>query len=156
MAPWFWWAATNRTPNRFKFYRVIIALLADAEFGKFLHQVNPQNTYDEHFIVYNSQNKIGGLCGLSDIDTTNKKNAEVWGLAFRGNTETVAGLKLLQDYCINNLHLNSLYARVESTNLASQRFIERNGYDTKQFYEHAKITTSKHADIYIYTIGLCK
>ncbi len=113
--------------------------------------------YDQQFIVYNSKNKIGWLCGLDDIDTINKR-AEVWRLAFRGNTETIEAMTKLEDYCINNLQLKSIYACVKSTNRASQLFWEKYGYDERKLYLHAKVSqhNPKYADIYTYTKQLSK
>lgn len=157
LAPWFWWAARDVTPNKYRFYRFIVAYWADTKFERLLHRFDPTSKYSEQFIVYNDCNHIGGFCGLDDIDIT-KHRAEVWGLAFRGNTETAAALKILEDYCINTLKLDSFYAYVQSTNRASRIFWEKYGYDTKELHQNVMISrrNRKRADIYKYTKQLSK
>ena len=152
LSPWFWWAARDITPNKLRFYWFVVKRLADTRFVKVLHGLDSTISYDQQFIVYNSKNKIGGLCGLDDIDTVNKR-AEVWGLAFRGNTETIEAMTELEDYCITNLQLKSIYACVKSTNRASQLFWEKYGYDKRRLDLHVKVSqhNPKYADIYTYT-----
>ena len=40
-------------------------------------------------------------------------------------------IKLLEDYCIDTLNLNSIYGKVQSMNRACRLFWEKYGYDKK-------------------------
>jgi len=153
LEPWFWWAGRNVTPNKMRFYIFMTLYIADTKRKKIAHTFNPSKSYDEQFFVYNESGKIGGMVGLDNIDTKTNKNAEVWGLAFKGNNETIASIKLLEEYCINTLGLNSIYGKVQSQNRASRYFWEKYGYDEKTLEQNVRISkrNPKIADIYTYT-----
>lgn len=152
LAPWFWWASEKITPTKFRFYAFMGLYLTDTKRKQILHTLNPSKTYDEQFVIYTDGGKIAGMCGLDNIDTQNK-NAEMWGLAFKGQTQTIESVKILEDYCINTLNLNSIYGKVQSMNRACRLFWEKYGYDNKTVEQNVKV--SKHnpniADIYTYT-----
>lgn len=151
LSPWFWWAGRNVTPNKMRFYIFMALYITDTKRKKIMHKINPTKTYDEQFFVYNEQGKIGGMCGLDNINIKTK-DAENWGLAFKGYTETMEAIKLLDNYCIDELGLTYVYGRVQSTNRASMIFWEKYGYDEKRLEQNVRV--SKHnpntADIYIY------
>lgn len=153
LAPWFWWANDKITPTKFRFYVFMGLYLTDTKRKQLLHKLNPSKTYDEQFVIYTDGGKIAGMCGLDNIDTTNKKDAELWGLAFKGQTQTIESVKILEDYCINTLNLNSIYGKVQSMNRACRLFWEKYGYDNKTVEQNVQV--SKHnpniADIYTYT-----
>ena len=152
LAPYFWWAGEDITPTKFRFYAFMALYLADTKRKDILHKLNPTKVYDEQFVVYNQDGQIGGMVGLDNIDTTNK-NAELWGLAFKGQTQTLESVNILEDYCINTLNLDSIYGKVQSTNRACRLFWEKHGYDNKTVENNVRV--SKHnpniADIYTYT-----
>jgi RimJ/RimL family protein N-acetyltransferase len=152
LAPWFWWASEKITPTKFRFYAFMALYLANTKRKQLAHKFNPLKQYDEQFFVYDEHGKIGGMVGLDNIDTKNK-NAELWGLAFKGQTQTIESVKILEDYCINTLNLNSIYGRVQSTNRACRLFWEKYGYDKKTLEQNVQV--SKHnpniADMYTYT-----
>ena len=153
LSPWFWWAGRDVTPTKMRFYIFMTLYIADTKRKQIVHKLNPVKLYNEQFFVYNESGKIGGMVGLDNIDTQTNKNAEIWGLAFKGNKETLVAINLLEDYCINTLDLKSIYGKVQATNRASRYFWEKYGYDTKT-QEH-NIRVSKRnpniADIYTYT-----
>ena len=153
LAPWFWWAGRDVTPNKMRFYIFMTLYIAETKRKKIVHKLNPSKSYDEQFFVYNESGKIGGMVGLDNIDTKINKNAEVWGLAFKGNNETITSIKLLEDYCINKLDLKSIYGKVQSQNRASRYFWEKYGYDEKTLEQNVRISkrNPKIADIYTYT-----
>ena len=130
----------------------MVLYLVDTKRRQIVHKITPIKQYDEQFFVYDENGKIGGMVGLDNIDTNNK-NAEIWGLAFKGQTQTIESVKLLEDYCINTLNLNSIYGKVQSSNRACRLFWEKCGYDTKTVENNVQV--SKHnpniADIYTYT-----
>lgn len=151
LAPWFWWADEKVTPNKFRFYVFMTLYISDTKRKKIAHKLNPNKLYDEQFFVYNEEGKIGGMCGLDNIDIQNK-DAENWGLAFKVHTQTMEAVRILDDYCVNVLHLESVYGRVQSTNRASRYFWERYGYDTKTIEKNVRISKRNPnlADIYTY------
>ena len=151
LSPWFWWADESVTPNKRRFYIFMALYITDTKRKKIIHKINPTKTYDEQFFVYNEQGKIGGMCGLDNINMQTK-DAENWGLAFEGYTETMEAIKLLDDYCIDTLHLTSVYGRVQSTNRASMLFWQKYGYDERTLEKNVRVSTHNPntADIYIY------
>lgn len=157
LVPWFWWANEKVTPTKFRFYVFMALYLADTKRKNIAHKLNSAKTYDEQFFVYDESGKIGGMVGLDNVNIKNK-NAEIWGLAFKGQTQTIQSVKILEDYCINTLNLNSIYGKVQSTNRACRLFWEKYGYDAKTLDSNVQV--SKHnpniADIYIYTKNLIK
>ena len=84
--------------KKFRFYAFMALYLANTKRKLLAHKFNPLKQYDEQFFVYDEHGKIGGMVGLDNIDTKNK-NAEMWGLAFKGQTQTIESIKLLEDYC---------------------------------------------------------
>lgn len=153
LSPWFWWAGRDVTPTKMRFYIFMTLYIADTKRKKIVHKLNPFKPYDEQFFVYNENGKIGGMVGLDNIDTKNNNNAEIWGFAFQGNAETLTGIKLLEDYCINTLGLTSIYGKVQSTNRASRCFWEKYGYNTKTLEQNVRVSKRNPniADIYTYT-----
>lgn len=151
LAPWFWWAERDVTPNKMRFYVFMTLYIADTKRKKIAHTFNPSKSYDEQFFVYNESGKIGGMCGLDNINIKTK-DAENWGLAFKGYTETMEAIKLLDDYCIDTLHLTSVYGRVQSTNRASMLFWQKYGYDERTLEKNVRISKRNPniADIYVY------
>lgn len=151
LSPWFWWANKSVTPNKFRFYLFLSLYITDTKRKKIMHNFNSLKTYDEQFIVYNESGRIGGMCGLDNINTQNK-DAENWGFSFKGNTETIQAIKLLDDYCVNVLHLTSVYGRVQSTNRACIYFWEKYGYDSRTLEKNVRISENNTniADMYIY------
>jgi hypothetical protein len=77
----------------------------------------------------------------------------MWGLAFKGQTQTIESIKLLEDYCIGTLKLNSIYGRVQSSNRACRLFWEKYGYDTKTVENNVRVSKRNPniADMYTYT-----
>ena len=157
LVPWFWWANEKVTPNKFRFYLFMILSIADTKRKKIAHKLNPENLYDEQFVVYDCQ-EIGGLCGLDNIDTKNNHNAEMWGLAFKGHKETIETAKLLEKYCVDVLGLKSFYGKVQSENRASRFFWVRYGYDSRIFEENVRVSPRNPniSDMYTYTKQLVK
>lgn len=151
--PYFWWATSKVTPNKFRFYMFLSLYIINTKCKKIAHKLNPACKYDEQFIVYNERGEIGGMCGLDNIDTKNNKNAELWGLAFKGNNQTIESVKILENYCIDKLNLNSIYGKVQSNNIACRYFWERYGYDSKTEMKNVPISehNPKISDIIIYT-----
>ena len=152
LRPWFWWAG-KRTSTKLRFYIVMLLFLADDKRKKIAHKIDATRLYDEQFIVYNNNGQIGGMCGLDDIDITERKNAEIWGLAFKGNKETIESVKILENYCVETLGLTSIYGKVQSTNIPSRFFWGRYGYDNKTVQRNVRVfdSTPKLIDIYTYT-----
>ena len=158
LSPWFWWADEKVTPTRFRFYVFMTIYLTDTKCRNIAHKLNPKNLYDEQFIVYNPTGQIGGMCGLDDIDTEKNKTAEIWGLAFKGNNETIESVKILEKYCVDILNLKSIYGKVQSTNRASKFFWEKYGYDSKTLEKNVRISeyNPNVADIYTYVKNLSR
>ena len=152
LAPWFWWASEKITPTKFHFCAFMALYLADTKRKQIVHKFNPDKQYDEQFFVYDENGKIGGMVGLDNIDIRNK-TAEMWGLAFKGQTQTIESIKLLEDYCIDTLKLNSIYGKVQSSNRACRLFWEKYGYDIKTVENNVRISKRNPniADMYTYT-----
>ena len=149
LSPWFWWSNKKETPNKYKFNWLVFKDLVRNEYNKIAHiLLNAENVYHESFLVYDNDNTIGGVCGLDNIDTENDKTAEMWGFAFKGKYETIASVKILEKYCINTLHLTSIYSQVEVANMASRRFWHNYGYDTRTFVKQT--SSSEFPDSFIY------
>lgn len=158
LSPWFWWANKKTTPNKYKFALFMALYLMGNKNREIIHNINPNNLYDEQFFVFNEYDQIGGMLGLDNIDTQNKKNAEIWGLAFKGNTQTIEATKILEDYCINTLNLKSIYGKVQSGNRASRLFWEKYGYDYKIIEDRVKVSRNNPliTTMYTYTKILSK
>ena len=158
LAPWFWWASKKVTPNKFRFMLFMTLYIADTKRKKITHIINPTKLYDEQFFVVDEANNIGGCVGLDNIDTTNNKSAEIWGMAFKRRSNTGDVFKILENYCINELNLKSVYTRVQTTNTACEFFWELCGYDTKTVETGVRISKRNPniADMYTYTKSLVK
>lgn len=152
LSPWFWWADEKVTPNKLRFNMFMVLYILSTKYKEFTHKLNPIKTYDEQFLVRDKSGKIGGMMGLDNIDLTNKK-AEIWGFAFKGNTETVPALRLLEDYCINALQLDSVYGKVQSENRASKYFWTKYGFDSVELEKGVRVSSHNPtiSDIYTYT-----
>lgn len=153
LSPWFWWADKKVSPTKIRFSAFMYLYLFETNKKHIMHTINPHKLYDEQFLVYNTNGKIAGMVGLDNIDTKTNKNAELWGLAFKGNNQTIETMKIFEDYCINTLDLKYVYGKVQSTNRASKYFWEKYGYDSRTLEK--QVCVSKHnpniADMYTYT-----
>jgi RimJ/RimL family protein N-acetyltransferase len=152
LSPWFWWADKKVTPNKFRFALFVVLYIATTTGRKIAHKFDPKKLYDEPFYVYDEDGKIGGMMGLENIDVVKNKDAEMWGFAFKGYNQTMESVKILEDYCINTLHLNSIYGRVQSDNKASRYFWARYGYDSKTIEKDVPVSehNPKIVDLYTY------
>ena len=133
LAPWFWWANDKITPNKFRFGLFLSLYLLDTKRKEISHKFNKSKLYDEQFFVLNDNN-ICGMIGLDNIDETQKK-AEVWG--FVAKERTVHGtadlsIKLLENYCLQNKGLKSLYAKTNTKNKSIAMAAQRNHYELKK------------------------
>lgn len=152
LSPWFWWADKSVTPNKIRFYLFMALYITDTKRKKIVHKIKSAKSYDEQFFIYND-GKIAGMCGLDNIDVKNKQDAEVWYLTFRGNPFGTADLaiKWIENYCINS-GLNSMYAKIQSTNEKSLRLVDRNDYTIESVAQDVQISkrNTNHADIITY------
>ena len=154
LSPWFWWADEKVTPTKFRFYVFMTLYLTDTKRKKIAHKFNSSKQYDEQFFIYNESGKMGGMCGLDNIDIKNTKDAELWYLTFKNNKFGMADMALswIEDYSIG-MGLKSLYAKIQSTNDKSIKLAERNNYTLSDTQKNVPI--SKHnpniADMYTYT-----
>ena len=153
LSPWFWWADEKVTPTKLRFYVFMTLYLTDTKRKKIAYKFNSSKQYDEQFFIYNESGKIGGMCGLDNIDIKNTKDAELWYLTFQGNKFGMADMAVswVEDYSID-MGLNSLYAKVQSTNEKSVNLMERNNYVLTDIQKNVRI--SKHnpnlADMFTY------
>ena len=157
--PWFWWANEKVTPNKLRFFLFMTAYIADTKRKKIAHKLSPEKLYDEQFFIFNENGNIGGMVGLDNIDTQNKKDAEIWCLTFRGNPFGIAdsAIQWVEEYSINT-GLNSLYAKIQSTNDKSIKLIERNNYEIQYFQKCVPVSKRnlELADMYTYVKQLSK
>ena len=129
LKPWFWWANEKVTPNKFKFALFISLYLCDTKRKEIAHKFNFKKLYDEQFLIY-ADNAFRGMIGLDNIDNV-KSNAELWGWIARGGkaSEIVdVSLESLEDYCISDKKLKSLYAKTQTSNQPVKIAAVRNGY----------------------------
>ncbi len=154
LSPWFWWADEKVTPTKFRFYVFMTLYLADTKRKKMVHKLNPEKMYDEQFFIYNESGQIGGMCGLDNINIKQNKNAELWYFTFKDNKFGMADMALswIEDYSID-VGLNSLYAKVQSTNDKSIKLAERNNYTLSDTQKNVPISKRNPniADMYTYT-----
>lgn len=132
LEPWFWWASEKVTPNKFRYALFMVMYILDTKRKEFAHKLNYMKKYDEQFIV-NVDDKFAGIIGIDNIDDVNK-NAELWGWLSHGQRAFVVAdesLKILEDYCINKKHLESLYAKTQVSNRAVKIAAQRNGFSLK-------------------------
>lgn len=141
LEPWFWWASKQKTPNKARFSLLVLMFILDTYRKQITHKFNSKKLYDEQFIIYTDE-KIGGMFGLDNIDTFNARNAEMWGLAFNRNPIilTDTAISKLENYCITDLKLDSLYTKVQSTNRASKICNIRNGYTLTKFEKNVRVS----------------
>lgn len=153
LAPWFWWADKKITPNKFRFYIFMILYIVDTKRKKIAHKLNHDKLYDEQFFIYYGIDNICGMCGLDNIDRQNEKNAELWYLTFQGTPFGTAdtAIQWVEQYSMN-LGLDSLYAKIQSTNDKSIKLLERNSYTIKNIQNNVQISkrNSGFADMYTY------
>ena len=153
LAPWFWWADKKITPNKFRFYIFMILYIVDTKRKKIAHKLNHNKVYDEQFFIYYGIDNICGMCGLDNIDKQNKENEELWYLTFQvttfGTSDTA--FQWVEQYSMN-LGLNSLYAKIQSTNYKSIKLLERNSYTIRNIQNNVQISkrNSGFADMYTY------
>jgi len=159
LKPWFWWASEKITPNKFRFVLFILLYLANTKRKEIAHNFNPAKLYDESFIVYNEGGKVAGLCGLDNIDTVNKKNAELWGLSFKGNPFGGADcvIEMLEKHGAN-MNLDSLYAHVKVNNDKSKACLKRNNYAAQEGTKEATVSRKPYrtAPVQVFTKILTK
>ena len=132
LKPWFWWADEKITPNKFRFVLFIILYLCDTKRKEIAHKFNFKKLYDEQFLIY-TNNTFKGMIGLDNIDNT-KNNAELWGWISKGEktVEIVdTSLKILENYCIENKNIKSLYAKTQLSNKPVKIAAIRNGFKQK-------------------------
>lgn len=132
LKPWFWWASEKVTPNKFKFALFMALYLCDTKRKEIVNKFNFKKLYDEQFFIYSDDN-FRGMIGLDNIDNV-KNNAELWGWISRGEktSEVVdTSLKILEDYCIKDKQLTSLYAKTQMSNKSVRIAAVRNGYIKK-------------------------
>ena len=154
LSPWFWWADKKVTPTKFRFYVFMTLYLTDTKRKKIAHKLNPEKLYDEQFFIYNESGKMGGMCGLDNIDIKNAKDAELWYLTFHGNKFGMADMAVswVEDYSVK-MGLNSLYVKIQSTNEKSVNLVERNNYVLVDTQKNVPISRRNPnlADMYTYT-----
>lgn len=140
LEPWFWWASPNITPNKFMFTLFVLAYLCDTNQKRFQSIFGTE--YDEQYFI-NIDGKFGGMIGLDNINQFDK-NAEVWYFVdaeHEGKGIASQSMQIMQDYCLNNVGLNSLYAKIAQDNTRSAHFAKRNGFDAKKI--EYNVRTSK-------------
>lgn len=141
LKPWFWWADEKITPNKFRFALFIILYLCDTKRKEILHTLNFEKLYDEQFLIY-ADNVFSGMIGLDKIDNV-KSNAELWG--WISNAQKSADIvdesvKIIEDYCINDKQLKSLYAKTQLSNRPVRIAAVRNGYHKKSIEYGVRIS----------------
>ena len=132
LEPWFWWASEKVTPNKCRYALFMLLYILDTKRKELAHKLNHTKKYDEQFII-NVDNEFAGIIGMDNIDDMTKK-AELWGWLSRGQQAFVVAdksLKILEDYCINEKHLESLYAKTQTSNRAVRIAARRNGFTLK-------------------------
>ncbi len=132
LEPWFWWASSKVTPNKFKYALFMLLYLANTKRRKIAHKFDHKQIYDEQFII-NVDGEFGGIIGMDNIDTVNK-NAELWGWLSKGHKAFIVAdesLKILENYCIKEKNLESLYAKTQASNRAVKIAAQRNGFSIK-------------------------
>ncbi|MBR5904743.1 MAG: hypothetical protein IKZ49_04415 [Alphaproteobacteria bacterium] len=129
LEPWFWWASPKITPNKFKFASFILLYLLDTKRKEIMHKFSKKNLYDEQFMIYYN-GEFYGMMGLDKIDDI-KQNAELWGfMSGADKTPMVVdeSTKIIEDYCIKDKNLKSLYAKTQLSNRPVAIAAVRNGY----------------------------
>ena len=130
LEPWFWWTSKKITPTRTKFTIFVLLYLIDTKRKQLLNKINNNKLYDEQFIIM-QHNEISGMCGLDNIDNT-KHDAEVWvWTSVPGIGDNT--INLLQEYCVTDKSLTSVYAKVAQNNTNSHNLFKRNGYIVEKF-----------------------
>ena len=59
LEPWFWWASSKVTPNKFKYALFMLLYLANTKRRKIAHKFDHKQIYDEQFII-NVDGEFGG------------------------------------------------------------------------------------------------
>lgn len=141
LEPWFWWASNKVTPNKSRFALFIFMYLMDTKRKEILHKLNNKKLYDEQFMIY-QDGVLRGMIGLDNIDNV-KNNAELWGFISNGNKSSLIvdeSVKMLEDYCITDKHLTSLYAKTQLTNKPVAIAGVRNNYKKVKIEKGVRIS----------------
>ncbi len=128
LAPYFWWASAQVTSSFPKTFLFITGYILDTYRKRILHKINSA-PYDEQFIIM-SDNNVSGMIGLDNI-CTSAHDAEVWCFVSHeqeGRSVATSALQKLEEYSVNTLGLDSLYASIVHTNSKSKRILARNNY----------------------------
>ncbi len=159
LKPWFWWANEKVTPNKFRFALFIMLYLCETKGKEIAHKFNFKKLYDEQFLIY-ADDVFSGMIGLDKIDNV-RNNAELWGWIADAHkpVETVnESVKIIEDYCIKDKKLTSLYAKTQVANRSVRIAAVRNGYKKKCIEYGVKISerNSCKADIITWEKQLVK
>lgn len=141
LKPWFWWANEKVTPNKMRFALFLTLYLCNTKRKEIVHKFDFKKLYDEQFLIY-TDNTFKGMMGLDNIDNI-KNNAELWGWVSRGEktVEIVdAGLRILENYCVENKKLESLYAKTQLSNKPVRIAAIRNGFKQKNIEYGVRIS----------------
>lgn len=125
---YFFWANKKVTPNFSKTILFMIAYVVDTYYKNIKRKI-ANSAHDAPFVIMRD-NSVAGMIGLDNINT-NTHDAEVWyWLSAENEGIGIASqsIKKIEEYSLNQLKLQSLYASVVHTNEKSKAMLNRNNY----------------------------
>ncbi len=128
LQPYFFWASKSVTTNFTKSLLFITAYALSTQYKYLLHKIK-NSKYDSPFIIL-QDNQVAGMIGLDKINPY-KNDAEVWfwvSNTNEGKGIASSALKQIENYSLDKLNLNSLYACVVRDNEKSKKILNRNEY----------------------------
>ena len=128
LQPYFFWAGKQMTANFPKTLLFITGYILSTKYKYAVHKIK-NTAFDIPHIILNG-NKVAGMIGLDKINPKTQ-DAEVWYWVSgvnEGKGVASSALKQIENYSIDKLNLNSLYACVVRDNEKSKKTMQRNDY----------------------------
>ena len=128
LAPYFFWAGKGVTPNLSSTVLFMVAYVCTVSFKRIKYKIT-NDAYDIPFIIMRDDS-VAGMIGLDNISPISH-DAEIWFWVSQENEGlcvATQSIKKIEDYSLNQLNLQSLYASVVHTNEKSKAMLNRNNY----------------------------
>ena len=125
---YFFWANKKVTPNFSKTILFMIAYVVDTYYKNIKRKI-ANSAHDAPFVIMRD-NSVAGMIGLDNISPISH-DAEIWFWVSQENEGlcvATQSIKKIEDYSLNQLNLQSLYASVVYTNERSKSILTRNNY----------------------------
>ena len=137
---YFFWANKNVTPTLSKTVLFMVAYVVDIYYKNIKHKIT-NSVHDAPFVIMRD-NSVAGMIGLDNISPISH-DAEIWFWVSQENEGlgvATQSIKKIEDYSLNQLNLQSLYASVVHTNERSKSILARNNYTIEDIKHNVPIS----------------